>query len=84
MSYEEIYREIILQNYNYITQHNLKPNNIILGISVYEMLQYSYDLKLELGTSIKKILGMDITIDRDNSKVIKVGYMETSTMEVIQ
>ena len=83
MDYAKTCYEVKLQIDNYIFLNHKEPNNIIVGIKVYDILKMGYDLvfhKMDEGVRTT-IFGLPITVDYDNPKVLKVGYLEETSIE---
>lgn len=68
-----------MQINNYYNVYNREPNNIIIGKDLFDTLKQG-NYPIVQGTPAKidrhTISGISITVDYDDKKTLKVGYME--------
>ena len=66
-------REINLQIHNYEFKFNIKPNNITLGVELYNLLRSD----LTYGFDNITVYGIPLNINTKNTRTLQVGYLET-------
>ena len=77
--------EILMQIDNYTCQYNKKPNNIILGKNVEDILKRERIFLIHANKNeTYTMFGINVTVDYNNVKIIKVGYMESVSLDAIR